>query len=590
MGNWNAINLRSLAPTEITTGVSTGLSLLEQYLTAAQRAIDLAKQLQAPSGSSPDILTALVEALSDTLTGLLQLGKVHVLFVPMAKTFPAAMDSYVPATLDDLQVALGINFVEAGAVLTSGANRAYTDLVGQTGGNKGFFSTFTQTLLDEFDVNRPQYFNAKDAVAMAVLMVGASSFSELVEAAASFNRVFRPAANADLTARTIPTPQNLRARVVGHPKAKRVAVRLDWDPPQTSFASPYFPGVTQQVKRYAVIRSRHVLMQSATSVLELFDTRALTQGMTSTDAQHLHQVVTIGSGANSSYLDTDEALDPGQSYYYAIAWEIDLEENGQTKIFQFDRLSNVVKTRVRVPIPTQNSTPPDWTSLPSALDLVPDLASGLLAFTDRLQHVSGRQAGGGSAITQALSLAEANLNQLILRVDDLSNQFKKLTRILAQPLTGLHSTVMAGLGGNAFLIGELAARLNDRSDGNRPPFDANEYVIGVCIVAGGPRLADVQPIIDFISALFGPSTQGNPLLDILNAVGGVVTQLEGPIFGPNMQPLPPDTDPTSINPNTGLPIIPPSSVVLDNGTTATGTDPANPNAGVTGRIPDSELC
>jgi hypothetical protein len=158
-----------------------------------------------------------------------------------------------------------------------------------------------------------------------------------------------------------------------------------------------------------------------------------------------------------------------------------------------------------------------------------------------------------------------------------------------------------GVGGNAFLVSELASRFDDTSDPDRPPFDGNEYVMGLCIVGGGPRLPDIKPIADFLEALFGSPGADNPLLGVLTVIDDVVAQQEQAYtFGPDLRPLPTNADgtvtladgttvdPSTIDPDTGAPATTPSTVVGDDGTSLTGPDPANPNAGET-NVTDIEL-
>lgn len=562
--SWKSINFNAIIPSEVTAVVEGGTGLIDQYLTLAKTTAALMKTFQGRLGGGTDVIGTALKALIDSLEGFLQLGKVHVLFVPMAKV--------------------------------------YTDQKDALGGNDKFFNIFSRALKDEFDPNRPQYTEANDAVVMSVAMAGAPSYAESIEIAAAFNRIFRPPSNSDLAANTVPTPQNLRAKAVAHPSSRRVAVRLEWDAPPALFTFPFFPGIGTNVKRYAVIRSTDPSVLNARSVLDLFETRSLTIGMTSTDKKKVHKVIAVGTGANSTYVDKGEDLDQTKSYYYAVAWELTVAERGKNTVVKFDKLSNIVKTRVVAPSPTGTAVPPNWSALPSLAQLVPALADSTFLLTQQLRSFSEKSKGPKGSLSKALSLGTARLDRIVQDIDKINSSFKRLKASVGQPIPTIHGTTFSGVGGNDFLLAQLSAALHDTTDINRPPFDDNEYVLGVCIVAGGPRIPDIQPIIDFLSALFGGSDAPNPLLGILEVVDGVLATVETAVLGEDLQPLPvnddgtvqlPDgtsVDPSTINPDTGTPYPPATPVTGLDGTTMETSNPANPQAGETNVTPLSELC
>ncbi len=600
--NWFAASPKEFVPSEVSAGVSATADVIGQYLDTARRSLAIARLYQKSLGAdAPDVLGTLIQAITDTVEGLLQLGRVHVLFVPMAKVIAAgAQDAALPPTLADLGPALGFSFKEAGLALSRGAHDGYARLVGAQGGNAGFFTTFLQSLTDVLDPNRPQYDNPKDAVVMTVLMAGAPTFAETIEVAAALNRIFRPPGNSDLTARTIPTPQNLRAKVIAVPKAVGMGVRLEWDAPPERYALPFFPGVDIRVARYAVIRSTSAAAMAARSVTDFFSTRDLKVGTTSDDQAKASKVIAIGSGDNASYID-DDRLEPSKSYYYGVAWEVEITENGKTSRLRFDKISNVAKTRATAAHQTQAGAPPDWVAHGSLLELVPDLSLQAKTMLEQLRVVSDRSRGGASRVGRALDLAGAQLVATLARVDELNAAVKRFAAALAQPLPSLHATTIEGVGGNVFLIGELAARLGDAADPHRPPFDDDEYVMGLCIVAGGPRLADLKPVVDFFKALFHPPDAANPLLGVLAVLDDVVGQQEA-TFGADLRPLPLNADgtvtlpdgstvaPESIDPSTGQVAIAARPVIGEDGTPLDSLDPHNPNAGDTNHVDLGDLC
>jgi hypothetical protein len=562
--SWDKVNFNEFVPTEISAVTGKAVSLVDQFLAAARASLAFMRVYQGRLGGSTDIIGTALGVLVDTLEGFLQLGKVHVLFIPMTKIFP--------------------------------------DDTGTLGGNARFYNVFSRALNDDFDPNRPQYTEEGDAVVMSVVMAGAPSYVEAMDVAAAFNRIFRPPSNDDLAANTIPVPQNLQARPVAHPSTKRVAVQLSWDVPKALFTFPYFPGIGTAVKRYAIIRSTSPTILNARSVIDLFGTRDLRDGMVSTDVAKHHKVVDTGTGTNSTYVDKEDDLDPTKTYYYAVAWELKVFEKGVETVVKFDRLSNVVKTRVRSAAPTGKAVPPNWHALPSLIQLVPSLADSVFGLVQQLKALSDRSSASSEGLKNALSLIETRLARLVEEMDGINSSFKQLAAALRQPIPTIHGTTFYGVGGNEFLSSQLISALNDKSDINRPPFDDNEYVLGICIVAGGPRIPDIQPIIDFLTALFGGGEAANPLLGILDVLEGAVDAVEETVFGEAMEPLPvnpdgtvvlPDgtsVDPADIDPMTGAPFVLPNPVIGVDGAALATNDPANPQAGETNVTPLSELC
>jgi len=604
MSNWKSVQLSSIVPPALPQALASTTQIIEKFIEIFKQALNAAKVYQATlGGSTPDVLGTLVTAVVDIVEGFLQAGKVHALFIPIPKQ-TGAKPASVPPTLEDVAFELGFDLANTAITFSSGANQSYAELAGATGGNKAFYNSFLNSLMDVLDVSRPQYNAPGDAVTMTVLMLGAPSFTEVAKFASAFNRVFRPSGNGDFTASTIPVAQNLKARIIGAPSGKNISVRLDWDPPAASIKPLFFPGVSMRVAKYAVIRcSNPWQAKNASTVLDFFNTQDLVEGLESTDFDKVSKVISVGSGTNASYVDSD-TLDASVSYCYCVAWQIEVTEGNTIGLMPYDKVSNVVKTRAKVPMPSQQGQPPDWVAMGSVLDLVPDLATQVRVLLERIKVLADRKSGSATdAITTTITLLENNLDRFASQIDQLSAQAERLTAIFGADLPGIYTTSITGVGGNTFLLGELAARLNDTTDAGRPPFDNNEYVMGVCLVAGGPRLADIAPVVAFLAALFQPAQESNPLLGVLTSIDAVVAIQEQHIFGPDMKRLPVASDGTvtdpatgstvpasSIDPLTGLPVVTPLPVIADSGTPVATLDPANPNAGDTNVKSPTEAC
>lgn len=597
MGSWHPFDLNQLVPPDVTSAISTVGNLVSTFVAELQTALATASP-GVPSIDAPNPVALAAGALSAIVDGLLHAGKLHVLFVPVAKTFPAQPVAPLPPTLDDLQASLEIDLGPRQPIVES----AYARLTKGSGGNAGFFTAFASSLMDPFDPNRPQYLDQHDAVAMTVVLVGESTYSGISQAASALDVVFGSPPGSSLAARTVPVPQGLRARPVGVPKASRIGVQLDWDPPAAPFSSPYFPGVATGVQQYAVIRSTDPRAASARSVLDFFPTQALKAGLVGGAAKQ-HAVIAVGSGRNSTFLDDDALLESDKTYFYCVAWQVGVDEGGTVTASPFDKVSNVVKIAPRAPAPSQTGTSPNWSAVGSAVEVVPSLAAAIDRLLGQIGTIAAPAQSPADRLKGAIATAFDAVTRLTARAADLADLSSRIAASLGRPMPALYATTMTSTsGGNAFLLSELSRRLGDVSDSTRPPFDHGEYVCGVCFVAGAPRIADLAAVIAFLEALFGPATAANPLMGILTAIDTAVTQAETALFGPNMQVLPKNPDgtvtmpdgstalPGEIDPITGKRLVPPTPAIALDGTAVATTDPANPNAGDTNIVPIDSLC
>jgi hypothetical protein len=578
MTSWNKINANQLLPSSFAAGVSAITGAIERSLEAASASLTLPSFPSLPGAG--DATKAVITAILDTLQSLLTAGHLHTLVVPITKTIQSAPLPALPPTMSDLQTALDVSLGPADPI----AAKAYANLVKTTGGNAGFYNAFATSLMDPADPNRPQYDSQKDAVVMAVLLIGSPNFSEVVSAASLIDQLTASHGGSSAAARTVPVPQNLRARVAGTSATKGIGVRLDWDVPKAVYSSPYFPGISIIINRYAVIRSTDPKAQSARSVLDLFPSQNLSEGLTSGKSK----VLSIGHGLGSAYLDTDDTLEPSVPVYYCVAWETHASEPSGTNTLPFDRISNIAKVSVVTPQPPQTGTSPDWIGTKSAIEAFPSVARAAQTLIEQTRTLLEGTGTPSSRLSGALDLATGASKRLAARASDLATDVQQLATALSRPIPSLYVTQMSsGTGGNVYLMSELAKRLNDKTDTSRPPFDNGEYVCGVCFVAGAPRLADLSATLGFFETMFGPASSANPLLGLLNAIDTAVTQAETAVFGTNMQPLPAGT---VVDPTTGQAPVPSTPVTSADGTPTGTLSPDNPNAGDTNVTPISELC
>lgn len=581
MGDWNAVDPNDLLPADLIDGVHSLASLAHDVLSSAKAALSSVPALPGLP-ALPNPAAAAAAALLDALEGLLTGAKVHVLAIPISKLPPLPEPPRLPATVANLEQWLD---VQLGSSVDTA--QAYQALLAGSGGNAGFYRAFAESFFDTGDPNRPQFFKQSDAVTMAVVMAGASSYGSIAQAASVFDQLFRPkGAVGSFDSRVTPTPQNVTAKPVPSASGASIGVRVEWDPPQPVFSFPYFPGLAIEVSRYAVIRLIGPKSPSVTTVLDVFTTQDLVVGTTSKRGT----VVAVGTGLNSSYLDTTAPPADGSPVYYCVAWETRVTEPSSTSIGKFDKVSTVTKVSQVAPPPSQTGSPPDWSSFGAAADAFPALAANVQTVIERAKSLVGGRPSPSSRLADALKTSAAMAERLENKAIDLMNDVDALAESLARPLPSLHVTrITSATGGNGFLMSELARRLGNLSDPTRPPFDHGEYVCGACFVAGAPRLADLSAAIAFFDALFGPATPSNPLMGVISAIDTAVTAAETTVFGSNMRPLTAEQA-VGVDPLTGRTPPPIEPIIAASGDPVASESPDNPNAGNTNRTPLSDLC
>ena len=638
-GSWHALNLNKIVPQDILSLISSAASMLDDYLKVALVAINVAEAAEevfaVTVAAVADAYGVLVKGLVDIIEGFLQAGKVHLLFIPIPKQLGkdgVATPPTVPSTLNEIAYSLGMSLTDSDVAGLKEANDLaylaaalpavaaqygdaadpYAQLRNKgTGGNAGFFNTFLASLYDQADPNRPMYVSPGDAVGCTVILAGAASVADMLKVANAFTRLFHPNASAGLASRLVPTPQNVRTTVIAAPAAKKMAVQISWDPAKPSFDTPYFPSASVRVQQYALIRSTSPKAMNARHVLDLFATADLVEGLTSIDADKSSQVIAIGAGTYNIYVDSSP-LDPTKTYYYCVAWQVEVVEGTAETLLPWDLLSTVSKANMRrVPVGTRG-TPPDWTAVGSAIDVIPTVSVVIRTLLAQVSAIGNRATSGpGAVVSAGLEALKANVQALTNRVIDINATIQRIAAMFKEELPALYATEFHGLGGVPYIVQELSRRLGDTSDTSRPPFDSNEYVLGVVIVAGGPRMPDIQAAVDLLGLLFGSPSVDSPLYTTLASMDGLINHLEErilrpdlvtPVLAPNGLPVDPG-DPASspqsvatytaaggnIDPATGLPVVVPAQVIANDGTGTTTSSPTNPNIGATNQPPTVQV-
>lgn len=577
---WSLFDVTVTLPTEVTTligllneGISALTSLQDLQIKGQDTATSKLSVIGAELSSKEQLLKATLQSVSEGLNALLAAGKVHIMYVPIHKPIAGSNKTVLSTVVSD-------------PILTDDNKRLYSYVKDAPYvGNRGFYRQVLESITDVGDPSRPA-FEDDDYIGCQVLLVGEGSLAKALTAARVFDRLF--SANKDtFSSRMVPVPQNLKARVIGMPTGPAVGVRLDWDALAPTHSPKYYP-ISFSPKRIAIIRSTNKQIVSASTVTDLFGTSLLKKGLKSPDT--LSEVVAVLSPGNASYVDT-AALDTNTVYYYATAVEVTAVETTTTTVIPFERLSNVAKVVGTTIQPAPPSQKPDWVATPSPVELLPALASVLTSVKEQLDILANRQ----NSLNTTLTLQKDLLQQAVTKHTNKINLIRQQVATLSATLEasqGVYHAAFTGQGGMNLFTETLYSLLFDTTDTTRPPYDGNQFVLGLVVLYGGKQV-DIQPIHDLLELFLGGSST-NPVTEALTSIDAFIDAEEAVVFGPDLQPLPSSTlettDPltgetvSTIDPLTGRPAVTNTTPVIGvDGTPVSTSSPDNPNQGYTNK-------
>ena len=246
---------------ELNLGASSGVvATLDSFKTQLQGAISAVETIVSIAKTVGDlvlkfyfelenveveVLKAAIGALKSVIEDLSESAGAYGLFVPMHIVDPYAWTGDPETFYLGNRDTLGFPFLE-----TSDGVSYINKPAGGSAGNFGFYATVAESLADQQDILRPQ-FDEDAYVASVVLLFGTDTYMELVLLAKKLIRLFKlPGVNLDNA--TMPTPRDLRARVVPTPltgdaivdqqyvgkgdfSTKPYSVRLEWTPDDTDW-------------------------------------------------------------------------------------------------------------------------------------------------------------------------------------------------------------------------------------------------------------------------------------------------------------------------------------------------------------------
>jgi len=511
-------------------------------------------------------IKAIIDKIKEVVEGFLEDVGVYILGVPIRKRFATNFLNLGDIT-PDWAGSLGI-FGEGvadtdqpgnlGQILPPWKDDNLNDFLVEAnrynGGNYGFFKTVIESLRDEGDTNRPQFYDEDDYVGGVVLVMGVGGFDAL----GFLDDIWKLFGLFDFDLDGVPKaprPQNLQGRAMTpivksavNDTGGKFSTFLEWDPVEVPITKlTDLGGIILFPERYAIIRSKNnVNALSANSVVDLMGTRTLSNGSTFGPSE----VVFEGpyDPTDVTYIDENIESEPDDSFYYTIAWKLrayGADEDRTTSdgtAYEYWYTSNVVRV---VPYPTvPGSTPPDWRRTPSVSSLFPEFAYLLRLLVAELEKMAGKLVGALDFITEYVEFLKSEIQRYEELVNKILDALEQLTFKFQLPTAGVYYRTFEGEGGNTFFIQDLALSLRS-SYASSPPFHkGDEYVTGVILMAGGPSpsaAADVgaqsgkqivESFMRLIGWIFGGSSSG--LTPVLEGLDSAVEDLENQYFNDDM--------------------------------------------------------
>ena len=532
---WETLQLPKV-PSSVTTAVdavksiattaSTGLQVVKGLLEALSTVIPAnldASQLAINAAVA--VIEAAIKAITtDTGIYVLLVPPPNLVIIPDAVKAALASVVAVSPTLEGLNTQALFNAEQT----TTHEAAILRDLFSATGGNAGFVRTVVESFDDQGDASRPILADTA-AVGGFYVVAGSSNIADLIPFTNGMSSLIAPGQPTALDPPSLPVPRSLKAQV-----AAGGNVLLRWDPRSPISAIPVL-GTYALVTEIAVIRATSVKMLSAGTTQELFGTTALTVGMTD---GYGTKVIAIQSD-KGTYLDEEEHP-PATTYYYATSYHLKLGtlselSSGGGSDMGFTRVSNVSKVYLSAAghgaSRSVSGVPPDWIRTPRAIDLFPAI-SGLLDKVSAITSQLGATTDGyGDLLKAAVTVIEQQIKNYETLATNLTAGLASISAIASINLGAVSARPFSGTGGVNFVKKDIIKAFGDTTDPKRPPFDGNEFVSGVVILATTPEA------IALLEQLLGSLGSSAGLIsDALAKIDVALSALETAAFNDNMTP------------------------------------------------------
>lgn len=528
---------------------------LKEYLNTLVNALELILEAAAAFVDPlTTLLLQIIEKIKAEIEGFLEDLGGYAIFIPIRKKLQTNFLGLGDLTPEDgnpvslLFAQQPFDIVRATETKEETAARAkfISDANRYSGGNVGFFRTVVDSLFDEGDIARPQFWNEDDYVGGFVIVFGTSIdplglLDDIWKLLGFFKNVYAGSGSIKT-----PRPENLKARVVEGIQGSLFSTLLTWDGLDVPvYTLPDLAGIVLIPSRFVVIRSKNntdALLSD--TVVDMMGTRDLKTG----DTFNNGDTVVVYEGeydlTQNSYLDEDIETGKDDVFYYAVAWKLrafyqgsiyDRGAGSEELNLDYDTISNVVRVVPYLAVP--DSTPPNWYRTPALEDILPDFASMLRKIVAILEGLTARLTGLLDVWKEYIQFLKNEILRYEAMINYILDELKRmLEKFNFSFKTGIYIRGFVGKGGNYFLMNDLVQSLSP-SYPNSPPFHrGDEYVAGFILMQGGPQLL-VDSFVKSLSWLFGnvdtlKTAQQNFML---TQVGMDLTAAEDALFNEEME-------------------------------------------------------
>lgn len=546
-------------PQEVTDAgqlLTTGLSAIRATLQAARLVLQtrttFTNSVTSELAAANTALTALGTALEAAIQNFLDDGGVYLLPIPLPKKGAArlATDDDAPAeTTTDPLVPSGALSSDVPSAISEDPLwlEAFAPEELFLGGNAYFLKTVAESLYDVGDTNRPN-FGTSSVWAYAIMMAGSTDLAAVLSAGTYFNRLLRSnqqGANELSITRggTELTATGLRAAVSG----RENFVVLSWD---RLVRRTLDSGWRLRPTAYAIIRSTAPEAMSARSVLDLFPTRQITEGMTGLYGARVLKI-TDYDGLATRYVDRSP-LDFGVPAYYHLAVRVTLQGTYTETDIGYDMLSSCCRfKREAHRTDAQLSVAPDWVRTPSVARSFPALSRLVDSLSEAVRNVAASADVGQNVAQVALNNLDAEITKFEQLGQKIETLLSQLENVFDTPDAGVYFTLRTGEGNVSSFVGDVAKALSSRDDPSYPPFETgDEYVLGYLFLLVGPSPTSIAAALNLLRLLFGSGDTDT----VLAGINDIAASIEQTLPTPTSAAPPPQTfneDLTPRAPGTG---------------------------------------
>lgn len=522
MAKWHQLEPAQLFPEPIQRAVAAVEDVVGTVTAATDltaRALRQVTRFAALTSTNPieTAVRSVVAELERVLSGITGESQVHAVLIPIRKKIER--NTKAPS-----EVLSWLTIDEPAYAFVNKARQA-------TGGSSVFFRTLCETLQDEGDLARPLY-GEDYAVAGAVVLAGAETLSDLTVPFRLFTTLLTGnLRTSPAPAGVLPTVQNLRVTPMTLNSGTGLA--LNWSPVPPISTAPLFTDERIFAREIFLIKVSAPLTRGWYSWDDLFteqppaDESALPASATAK---------VIARIRNHGFVVSHVAPDEGSVDCHFVACVRYSLDRDDTTTLHMGPLSNAVRmTRTRPAPSTRKAVPPDWIASPSLIALFPPLNDAVQYVRMAIAQLGAQttvNSGGQQMLTSVVEQLTRQVAQWESTLAGLTDVTARLTALTAlKPPGGLYATTITkSSGGTDAWMAELSRRLADTTDDSRPEFSDDAMVLGYVVLAGAPRLPDLQPLIALFELLFGKRDK-TPLqraLDDLDAVNAPLPPTPAP--------------------------------------------------------------